>query len=149
MRISNFFFILFASPFLFFPNQTKQNYNYISLEFANDHIEKPMPVIVFYLDSFETDNLSFVGRKFKIKKEEFGGIEKVIKEESSYIILDSNAVRYYDIDIVKKNTKTKYGTVNLTKTKQLIFKIIEQLRTSKKYEEIFKTFDNLYLLLKE
>lgn len=108
-----------------------------------------MPVIVFYLDSFETDNLSFVGRKFKIKKEEFGGIEKVIKEESSYIILDSNAVRYYDIDIVKKNTKTKYGTVNLTKTKQLIFKIIEQLRTSKKYEEILKTFDNLYLLLKE
>ena len=124
------------------------NTNYIYLEFSGDHYEKPVPAIVFNLDSFATDELLFTGYRFKVNKQEFASIENVVENGSSYVIIDSLAYRYYDIKIVKNGGKVIYGTVNLHKSKELFAKILDQLKNTKRYPEISKAFEYLYLVLK-
>lgn len=145
--IKKSYIILILSLFLFGKSQ-RGNSNYISLDFAYDHYDIPIPTVVFNLDSFKTDELSFVGYKFRINKEEFISIENIVKSGSSYIIIDSLAERYYDINVIKNGRKTVYGTVNLHKSKELFAKILEQVRNSKSYPEISKAFEYLYSQLR-
>jgi len=129
-------------------NSQKPNTNYISLEYSYDHTEQPIPLIIFYTESFITDEMFFVGSKFKIKKQDFASIERIAKTKSSYLIIDSSASRYYDIIVVKDEKKTIYGTVNLTKTKQIFDEICNELKKSENYNEINSSIQQLYKYLK-
>ncbi len=134
---------------ILFVGTTKQreNLNYISLKYTYDHQEKPIPSIIFHLDTFVIDEITFVGYKFKVSKKEFILLEDVIKKGSSYIVIDSLAKRYYDIILVKNGKRTVYGTVNLNKSRKLFSSIIEQVHDSKKYPEIARAFEYLYSAL--
>ncbi len=141
------FSILIFAIFLIH-NPKPSNNNYISLEFAYDHYDIPIPIVVFYLESFTIDEISFSGYRFKLNKKEFISIENVVKRGSSYMIIDSSAERYYDINVVKNGRKTIYGTVNLHKSKELFAKILEQVQNLNSYPEINKAFEHLYTQLR-
>jgi hypothetical protein len=137
-------FIVLLLPLFLFGKQQKKNSNYISIDFAYEHYDKPVPTIVFNLDSFETNEYLFVGYRFKVNKQEFESLNNLVKTESSYIILDSFAVRYYDINIVKDGKKIIYGTVNFHRTKDLFTKILNVVRNSKDFAEISQAFKTIY-----
>lgn len=146
MKKTIFFLLLGVSPLFMYCQ--KQNTNYISLVYAYEYTERPTPVIVFYIDSFVVNDADFVGRCFRITPAEFEQVESIVKSNSSYVILDSNAVRYYDFNIVNKKGAIIYGTVNLRKSKEVFSKILAQLTGAKDFREILKAFEYLYTQLK-
>lgn len=129
-------------------DSTRQiNSNYIWIEYAYDHSEKPVPIIVFNVDSVTTKKLRFAGYKFKITRKEFLEIENVIRGNSSYIIIDSLAVRYFDLIVTKDGKRTIYGTVNLRRSKELVSRILDKLHKRRDYPDISKAFDRMYTYL--
>ena len=89
-----------------------KNSNYISLDFTYEHLENPIPTLIFYVDSFRTGGYPFLEKRFKIERNEFDAIENIVFKNSSYIIIDSLATRYYDIHVVKNGNKVIYGQAN-------------------------------------
>jgi hypothetical protein len=123
------------------------NENYISIEFTADHYENPIPVVIFSVDSVVTDKFLFVGYKFRVNDQEFASLENIIKTGSSYLLIDSLAIGYYEMSIVRNGIKSVYATVNFRKSKELFSKILGLFRNEKNYLEICKAFEYIYLLL--
>jgi hypothetical protein len=66
-----------------------------------------------------------------------------VKENTSYQIIDSTAVRYYDFTIVSNGEKLIYGTSNLRSSKKVFDKILLEFQSSKNYNGMFKAFEYL------
>lgn len=126
-----------------------RNANYISCEFAYEYREKPVPRIVFYIDSVNRNDFDEpkYGFEFKVNEEKFKAIENVILNESSYIIIDPYAVRFYDIDLLKDGKKTIYGTVNFNRSKELFSHIIRLFENSNEYDKILQAFNFAYEMI--
>src|SRR5438128_705403 len=131
-----FTIILFEA--LFFVGAEQKNKNYISLEFSSSHTEKPVPFIIFNVDSMVTDNLSFAGYKFKVTQKEFNELENVAKQNCSYLLIDTLAYRYYSVNVIKSGKKSIYGTTSLGESKKLFSKILGILKGRRNFSEISK-----------
>jgi hypothetical protein len=125
------------------PPLPKENNNYILLEFSDEHTEKPIPVIVFSVDSFYADKFSFVGYTFRVTRAELDKIEKVTQMNSSYLLLDSLAYRYYSVNVIRNGKKKIYGTINLRETKKLFDQIIAALNSRKDAADISRVFEKV------
>lgn len=144
MKIIRIIVLVTTIPIFVFAISQKEKSEYISLDYAYDFREKPVPAIVFYTDTFNVKRLSPIRYEFKITKKQFQSLENLIKNESSYIIIDSFAVRYYDISIFKNQKNTIYGTVNLSRSKQLFTKLIDSFNGTGNYSGILEAFEFVY-----
>ncbi len=131
---------------LFGRSQLKSS-NYISLKFTYRIFDKPVPNIIFSLDSVDShkgDPYYYVGYIFRVSSQEFLSIENLVKQGSSYLIIDSFATRFYDFEIVSNGVRAIYGTDYFQKTKKLFSQILQLFKTSKEYSEIVYAFDEIY-----
>lgn len=126
-----------------------RNENYISCEFAYEYRERPVPRIVFYIDSVNRSDFNEpkFGFDFKVSEEKFRAIENVILNESSYIIMEPYAVRFYDINLFKDGKKTKYGTVNFNRSKEMFSHIIKLFENSAEYDNVLEAFNFAYKMI--
>lgn len=123
---------------------TKSKQDFISFQLTDRSEAKAVPNIIFYIDTFGSKGFTVLEKPYKVEEKELQRIENVIKNNASYLIIDSDAYRYYDFTVINKGNQRIFGTVNRTKTIQLLKLIIEELHSSKIYPEVSNTFEYLY-----
>jgi len=108
--------------------QKSSNYTYIMLEYGGE-IDKPLPLIIFYIDSFDmSSSLLYVdmdtppgskvyfGKAYKVSNCEFASIEVVILENKLVVKADTSDFDYYNFTIARNGQKLRYVMTKINKT---------------------------------
>lgn len=145
-KVYQFLLLVLLMPFGMSLEEPYRGSDIISFEFAFEFRENPVPRVVFYKDTINRDNFSEpkFGYEIKVSQKQFEDIKMVVEKESSYIIIDSFAARFYDIIVQKNKKMTVYGTVNFNRTKELVSHVIEVLRGAPDSAKAAKAFEFAY-----
>ncbi|MFL5788010.1 MAG: hypothetical protein ACJ748_08155 [Flavisolibacter sp.] len=102
-------------------------------------VNKPIPTVLFYFDTFNKKSLIF-GVAYKITKAEFLKIEDLIMNSNLVQKVDSSKVGYYTLKITKNCNKNYFITANKINTMELVNNIQKQVKNYSMRKKVERRF---------
>lgn len=117
--------------------------DYILLEAGATEHNKPIPVIVFYIDSFDRANVDY-GHFYKVTEDDIHSIKAIISNYSEAKQTDTSTWSYYRYFIHTCNSDDIWSTGDRSSTFRLVNSIIAAIKDEKvrrNVSAVVKTFD--------